>query len=159
MIMDACVVIDFLDVEPGIFQSVSRSIGPLYVVSPVVEELHDIESAEELMTLGISVIEPELDDTFSAAEKVGALSFQDWLCLLAAKRHTLTCITNDKALRRQCEEEGVSLLWGLELLLMLNKTEGITKKEAEEIALKIHQKNPWHINKDILKDFKKKLKG
>jgi predicted nucleic acid-binding protein len=159
MIMDACVLIDFLHADRSVFQSISHYVGPLYVVSSVVEELRDVQNSEELIALGISVIVPKREDVDMAASKIAALSFQDWLCLLTAKRHGLTCVTNDKRIRRQCEQEGVSLLWGLELLLGLHEVDGITKKMAETVALGIHQTNPLHISRDIFEEFRKKLRA
>lgn len=157
MIMDACVLIDFLHADRTVLQLVAKHVGPVYVVSPVVEEVRDIDGQEELIELGVSVIEPELEDAFSAASASGQVSFQDRLCLLTAKRHGMTCVTNDTSLRRQCRNDGVPLLWGLELLLELNVAGGIPRRIAEEIAQAIHEANPRHITTTILNRFRKKL--
>lgn len=157
MIMDACVLIDFLHADRTVLQLVARHVGPVYVVSPVVEEVRDIDGEEDLHELGISVIEPVIEDAFAAANAIGAVSFQDRLCLLTAKRRGMTCVTNDTSLRRQCCSEGVPLLWGLELLLELHAAGGIPRRVAEEIAQAIHEANPRHITTTILKRFQKKL--
>lgn len=157
MIMDACVLIDFLHADRTVLQLVSRYVGPVYVVSPVVEELRDINGPGDLIELGLSVIEPEIEDAYFAASNITSISFQDTLCLLTAKRHGLTCVTNDTSLRRLCEAEGVPLLWGLELLLALNTAGGIPQNIAEHIAQTIHETNPTHITQAILKRFKAKL--
>ncbi len=157
MIMDACVLIGFLNADRTVLHLISRYVGPVYVVSPVVEELRDINDPGELIELGLSVIEPEIEDAYIAAGNITSISFQDRLCLLTAQRHGLTCVTNDTSLRRHCKAEGVPLLWGLELLLALNTAGGISQNIAEQIAQSIHETNPRHITRTILKQFKEKL--
>lgn len=159
MIMDACILIDFLHADRTVLQLVARYVGPVHVVSPVVEEVRDIDGQEELIELGISVIEPEIEDAYAAAGGAGALSFQDRLCLLTAKRRGMTCVTNDTSLRRQCSNEGIPLLWGLELLLELHAAGGIPRHIAEDIAKAIHEANPRHITPTIFKQFQSKLSG
>lgn len=155
--MDACVLIDFVHADRTVFQLVAKHVGPVYVVSPVVEEVRDIDGQGELIELGISVIEPEIEDAFAAASAIGAVSFQDRLCLLTAKRHGMTCVTNDTSLRRQCSNEGIPLLWGLELLLELHAAGGIPRHNAEDIAEAIHEANPKHITTALLRRFRSEL--
>jgi len=157
LIVDACVLIDFLHADRTVLQLVAKHVGPVYVVSPVVEELRDIDGQEELIALGVSVIEPEIEDAFAAASAIGAVSFQDRLCLLTAKRHDMTCVTNDRNLRRQCSNEGIPLLWGMELLLELHAAGGIPRHIAEDIAQAIHEANPRHITTAIIRKFQSRL--
>ncbi len=96
MIMDACVLIDFINADRAILQLVVKYVGPLHVASPVVDEVNQIDDENELVELGLIIIEPEIEDAFAAATQPGPTSFQDRLCLLAAKRHGFTCVTNDK---------------------------------------------------------------
>lgn len=153
MIMDACVLIDFFKADPGILLLIARHIGPLYIVSPIVDEVKEIQNEEELADLGLIVIEPELEDAYLAAGIPGALSFQDWLCLFTARRHGFTCVTNDINLRKQCGKEKIPLLWGLQLLIELHESAGIPAKRAIELAWKIHRSNPKHITPKIVEDF------
>lgn len=159
MIMDACVLIDYINGEPDLFKLISSHIGPIYVATPVMEEVDSIESIDELEELGLLPVEPEIDDLFVAAEMNGRTSFQDNLCFLTAKRQGFTCITNDRNLRKQCSASEVPTLWGLELILELVKAGGLAKKEAIFIATEIHKSNPRHINKKVLDSFKDKLKS
>ena len=55
--------------------------------------------------------------------------------------------------RKLCEQEGVSLLWGLELVAELHKVGGITGKEAEIFAQAIRRSNPKHITEKIVSRF------
>ena len=153
MIMDACVLIDFIKAERAVLELVVKHIGPLHVTSPVVDEVNEIDHENELVALGLIIIEPEIEDAYAAGGRSGPLSFEDWLCLLTAKRHGFTCVTNDKNLRRLCKQEGVSLLWGLELVAELHKVGGITSKEAEVFAQTIRRSNPKHITEKIVSRF------
>jgi len=153
MIMDACVLIDFIKVERSVLELVVKHVGPLHVASPVVDEVKEIDDENELVALGLIIVEPEIEDAYTAGIQSGPLSFQDWLCLLTARRHGFTCVTNDRNLRKLCRQEGVPLLWGLELLIELHKAGGITGKEAEALAKTIRQSNPKHITEKIVSDF------
>jgi len=153
MIMDACVLIDFIKAERAVLDLVVKHIGPLYVTIPVVDEVNEIDDENELVALGLIVIEPEIEDAYAAGGRSGPLSFEDWLCLLTAKRHGFTCVTNDKNLRKLCEQEGVPVLWGLELVAELHRVGGITGKGAEVFAKAIRRSNPKHITEKILSRF------
>lgn len=158
MVMDACVLIDYMYGEPDLFRLIHSHIGQIYVATPVLEEVDSVTSIDELKELGLEPIEPEIEDVFEAGEMEGRTSFQDNICYLTAKRHKLTCVTNDKNLRTLCETSDVPILWGLELILSLVKKGGLTKKEAFHIAEEIHKSNPRHINATVLNGFKAKLK-
>ena len=154
MIMDACVLIDFIKAQRSVLELVVKHVGPLYVTSPVVDEVKEIDDEKDLVELGLLIVEPELEDAYMAASQSGGpLSFQDRLCLLAAKRHGFTCVTNDKNLRKSCTQEGVPILWGLELLAELHKAGGISEKEAKRIAQAIRTSNPKHITANIISRF------
>jgi len=153
MIMDACVLIDFIKTDRAILELVVKHVGPLHVVSPVVDEVNEIESENELLELGVVIVEPEIEDAYIAASQSGPTSFQDQLCLLAAKRYGFACVTNDKHLRTLCQKEGVPLLWGLQLLAELHRLGGIPPEDALDIAQKMHKANPKHITPQILERF------
>ena len=158
MIVDACVLIDFIRVDPALLRLVARLVGPAYVISPVVDELNDIDDVAELEQLGLVVEEPAIEDAFAAARGLGPTSFQDRLCVLSAKRKGLMCVTNDKHLRKLCKEEGVPVLWGLQLLVELYRRGGISAEEALNVARMIHMVNPKHITMRILSDFAATIK-
>jgi hypothetical protein len=133
---------------------------PVTSLSPVVDEVNGTNDSD-LIELGLRIIEPGLSDVFEAADRANRVkqtSFQDQLCLLTAKRQGFTCITNDTNLRKACKDERVECLWGLELLLILYKKGGILSKDVVEIVEKIHRTNPKYITKNIVKEFRKKIK-
>lgn len=153
MIMDACVLIDFVKADRSVLKLISKHIGPVYVASTVLDEVNEIDNQDDLVKLGLIVLEPELEDLFEATSVLGPTSFQDRICMLTAKRHELTCVTNDKNLRRLCEQEGIDIYWGLQLLAELHNAGGITFEGAKEIAQAIHEKNHKHISEEILAKF------
>lgn len=158
MIMDACVLIDFIKSDRSVLELIVKYVGPLHVVSLLVDEIKEIDGEEELAALGLIIVEPEIEDAYTAGAQSGPLSFEDWLCLLTARRRGFTCVTNDKNLRKLCRHEKVPLLWGLELLLKLHKAGGITNKEAEELVKTIRRTNPRHITEKIVSDFIETIK-
>jgi len=159
MIMDTCVLIDFIKTGQSILELIVNHVGPMYVISPIVDEINEINDENELEMLGLIVIEPEIEDAYAASNRSGPLSFVDRLCLLTAKRHSFTCVTNDKNLRKHCKQESVSILWGLELLAELQKAGGISAKEAAKIAKNIHRSNPKHITEKIVLRFLDNIKN
>lgn len=65
---------------------------------------------------------------------------------------------NDTSLRKLCEKEGVPILWGLQLLLELHQSGGITVPGALAIAREIHKTNPKHITAKIVERFTTTIK-
>lgn len=153
MIMDACVLIDYLKADRSVLNLIVKYVGPIYVASPVLDEVNEIENEEELAELNIIVIEPELEDAFAATGELGPTSFEDRICLLTAKRHGFTCITNDKNLRKLCRKEGVPMIWGLQLLLELHRSGGLPGKDAISIARQIQKNNSKHITQQLIDRF------
>ena len=92
-----------------------------------------------------------------AAEKKGSLSFQDNMCLILAKEHGWTCVTNDKPLRRECELEGIPLIWGIELICILVESGGLPVKHAGDIILEIQKNNPKYITDNVVENAFKRL--
>jgi len=160
MIMDADVLIDFLKVDRSVLNLIVQYVGPIHVVSPVAGEIGEVDDEEELVELGLLIIEPEVEDGFEAMDwPPGPTSFQDRLCLLTARRHGYTCVTNDKRLRKLCARENVPVLWSLELMLELHGAGGISTEDALDIATGIHEVNSRHITLDILDRFRVRLRG
>jgi len=66
LIMDACVLIDFLNSDRKVFRLISDHLGTLYVASPVLDEIKEIENEQELVEIGLKVVEPETGDAMAA---------------------------------------------------------------------------------------------
>ena len=157
MILVACVLIDYIKADRFVLELAVKHVGRICVPITIVNEVEDIEGPEDLQELGIEIIEPELEDTLEAASRKGSLSMQDWICLLSAKRGGCVCVTSDKRLRRQCEEENVPVMWGLQILTKLADSNWISAEGAMDVATKIHILNPKFITDAILRRLAVKL--
>ena len=133
LIVDACVLIDFAKTDPSLLTLAGRYIGEVYVATPVLEEVEELDPAMAA-SLGIMLFEPSFELVAAAAADRGRLSFEDRICLLAAKENGWTCVSNDKPLRNACRAEGVSLLWGLEVLALLVEGSALSPVDAKEVA-------------------------
>jgi hypothetical protein len=52
MLMDACVLIEFVKTDRAVLELVVSHVGPLHVISPVLDEVHDIQNEDELSLWG-----------------------------------------------------------------------------------------------------------
>lgn len=155
-ILDACVLIDFLEADPGLFQRVARYLGRVIVPSPLLSEVRGAD-ASFFSHHGVEILDPTTHQLVRASAKRGRLSFQDHLCLLMAQEDGYTCVTNDRALRTACQAEGVEAVRGLRLVLNLVEAGGLTHTEAAEISRAIHRANPLHISEAVLAAFDRLL--
>ena len=80
LIMDANILIDFCKCDKTIIKLICQYIGQIYLATPVLEEINEIDESD-CLELCIILVEPELELAMLAAEKRGPLSFQDNLCL------------------------------------------------------------------------------
>ncbi len=157
LVLDACVLIDYLKTDRYILPLMSKHLGRVLIPSPIIVEVEDFKEVEVVSELGIAIIEPNIDDVFNAATGVGSLSFQDRICLLVAKRASATCVTNDKRLRKNCANEGVQTIWGLEALVLIHESGRISSNEAWKIIMGINEINPKYVTQGILDRLSRRL--
>lgn len=150
--MDANVLIDYRDSNISILTLASHHLGRIQVIETVLDEVDGLDSAQ-CERLGIAVVEPDLPQLIEAATKRGPLSTQDHLCLIVAKADGSTCITNDAALRKACNEHGVPVLWGLQLMTELVRLVQLSAEDAVAVARDIHANNPLHIPSRLVERF------
>ena len=155
-VVDADVLIDYLQADERILLLFVRHLGPVTVLVPVMEEVNEFDAARA-DRLGLHTVHPELDLLLRAADGPQSLSFADNCCLLHSEENSCTCITNDRALRRECGQRGVSTLWGLQAMGELVRCGGLSKDRALAIAQELHQNNPGHIHQGLLERFKESL--
>lgn len=149
-ICDANILIDFSKSDITVISKIAEYYEQVCVPDIILQEV-GIISEEKAKSLGITIVESPLE-----LEDIPSLSFQDRTCLYYVKKEGWTCLTNDKALRKNCEAVGATVVWGLEMLLKLVKAKLITQVHAEKIARKINLVNP-EINNKILQEFLGKL--
>ena len=156
LILDACVLIDYVHADASVLGTVSRHVAPIAVVRPVFDEVDRLDEALAAK-LCLQIVDVELDVASEASRTRGPLSFQDRLCLIVAQRERWTCVTNDKALRLACSAEKVSVIWGLEMMLRAVRAGAMTRKDALAVALAISGENPKYVTKALVETFAKKL--
>ncbi|HLD88391.1 MAG TPA: hypothetical protein VI955_03645 [Candidatus Omnitrophota bacterium] len=155
IISDANVLIDYVKANKKVLHLAVKHLCDIYVPVEVLKEVKDI-TRDELEKLGISIFEPTLDQVINSAKRPFGLSFEDQLCFLIAKEQGWICATNDKQLRDQCEKDGIGVIWGLEIMVLLNKEGQLDRTEAEKTVEKIGASNRY-IGKDLIKRFIAKL--
>lgn len=152
LISDANVLIDFATTDLEVLGILARSLGRVHVARDVLREVKALSEAEALRC-GLLICEPALEEIMEAAERGGALSARDKLCLAIARNRGWACLTNDQLLRKKCAEFGVTPVWGLEALLILVRKGHLPKARAAKTAHLIQRNNPHHITADIVTRF------
>jgi len=158
LILDACVLIDYVDADASVLGTVSTHVARTAVVRPVFDEVDQLDERQAAQ-LGLCILDVDFALATKAAAAPSQLSFQDRLCLLVAKEEAWTCVTNDGALRRACSVENVSVLWGLEIMVEAVRVGAMTLDEAESVAEAIHRQNPRYVTRAIVESFREKMRG
>ena len=151
IISDANVLIDYVKADKRVLQLAVKHLCEIYVPVAILKEVKDATKSE-IEKLGLISFEPSLDQAIKAAERPFGLSFQDQLCFLIAQDNGWTCATNDKRLRSQCEVGGIAVIWGLEIMTLLNKEGHLDRAEAVKTAEKIGESNKY-IGKELIRRF------
>ena len=157
LILDACVLIDYVDADPSVIGTVTAHVAPTAVVRPVFDEVDQLDEPQAA-ELGLSILDVDLELAAKAAEAPSSLSFQDRLCLLIAKEEGWTCVTNDGALRRACIAENVSVLWGLEIMAEAVAAGAMTPDEAVFVAETMQRQNPRYVTSAIVESFRRRVR-
>ena len=156
LLADADVLIDYRDSDPEVLKLIGQHVGPVAVLSPVLDEVRGLSQAD-CEQLSISVVRAATGRLLEAGSIDSSVSFNDRLCFVVCHEESWTCVTNDRALRRLCERHGVKTRFGLSLVVDLVASGAITEKRAISIACKMHESNPLHINARVLARFKEAL--
>jgi len=157
LLLDSCVVIDYLKTDRELFKLISEYIGDVYIADEMIPEIKEVYGDGVLVELGLKFSEVDQEDLGMAAilAEKGALSDNDHICLLTAKRNGFVCVTNDSKLHRECELKNVTTMWGLQLLLRLYEVGGIDQERTRKIGTRICE-NPW-ISKEVCQRFLQRL--
>ena len=155
LLLDANVLIDF-EQNLAILRHVSENIGQVAVLREVLGEVDELTDAD-CESMGVEIIPVETELLLQAAESIAGLSFQDRLCLLVCKGNGWTCVTNDRALQKQCQAHGVTTMFGLQLMIDLVEVGAISSTFAMNIALETQKSSPQHINDKVISRFRRVL--
>jgi len=156
VITDANVLIDYAKTNKRVLLLLSRLFREVKVPYEIFKEVNEI-TVIDASEYHLDVFYPAIDIIYNAANIKNALSFQDNICLMEARKNGWAVITNDRKLKELCEVESIETYWGLQVL-MLMVTKGImTKEVAMNTAAKIADVNAW-ISKNVIEDFKRKCR-
>ena len=114
------------------------------------------KTIEEANRLGLNIIDATINQMEEASARGGPLSMEDKLTFIIARDNRQVCWTSDKNLRNKCLENGVSVYWGLEILLILCREGRLTVQRALKTAEKIKECGA-HISKEVLDDFRNQV--
>lgn len=156
-IIDANALIDYCDSDLQMISLFSQKLGSVYIARSTFDKVEQL-NATIAKRNHLLIQMPDLDTIAAAAAERSSLAPDDKETLLLAKRNKWICITNDKPLRRECEAEGVTCLWGLESMKMLVQEGEISPSKAISVAKTIQIANPGFISDDIVGRFEKQVK-
>lgn len=150
LIVDANILIDYLNCDENLLLLIKEYIGQIYLASPLLGEIDSLD-ADRCQRLGINIAEPTMEQLSWAADQEFSISFQDKICLRMAKDHDWILVTNDKALRKRCASEDIIILiWGVELICMFYEAGGLHRDDARAIIWTLHYNDPLYITKEIV---------
>jgi rRNA-processing protein FCF1 len=155
LIFDANALIDYCNTDRALLRKVSVCIAPICIPYPVLEEADQL-TEKMCPSLKIEVVDYTLGELETVTQRCGSLSFQDRLCLELAQSRQGTCVTNDKPLRRHCDSEKISLLWGLQPLLILVRLGQLSVRAATHVAEKMQAGNHF-LTQDLIDNFQIQL--
>jgi len=156
-IIDANVLIDYIEVDASVLTLIADHLGPVNVPRRILQELKRQRLEDtDCDALGLTIVTEEYSELVEAAGMKGPLSFQDHLMLILAKGRGWTAITNDGGLRKALEREKVPKKWGLEMMLELVGAERLASDRAIGLAERIVEANPRYAAA-VLAEFKKKV--
>ena len=156
LLADADVLIDYVHGGLFVIGLTAQHIGPVYVLSQVLDTVEGL-SERECQRHGIQVVQAITASLVEAGTKSVPLSFEDWLCFIHCRQEHWTCLTNDTALIRECENAAVPFRRGLSLMVELVRGGFLDRERALRVAQSIHEANPLHINDKVLDLFRNAL--
>jgi rRNA-processing protein FCF1 len=157
LLVDANVLIDYRDSNLRALTLVARHLRPVRILRPLLREVDELDEAE-CVRHRLELWDPSPEQLAAAAAHRRSLSFLDCAVLIVARDEGWIAATNDRALRQECEVEGVPTRWGLELLAELVEAGQLPADAAVGIANEIHDNNPFHITRAILRRFERRLR-
>jgi rRNA-processing protein FCF1 len=156
-IIDANVLIDYFESDLQILTQVSDNLGLIHIARSTFNKVHHLTVAAA-QKHHFTIVTPDLKTAVEASKGRGRLAYDDRETLFLAKNNGWICITNDKQLREECKNEGVSCIWGLELMLILVKKNIISINAAIKTGDIIRKNNPKYIKNNIISEFKRQIK-
>jgi len=157
VLLDANVLIDFLELDPGLLPLLVAAHDIVVVPDVVVDEVEALDEERARRVLGLTIEHATADDVREAGGRRWGLSFVDLVCLSIARRRALACVTNDVALRRACGKAGVEVAWGLEALERLAEGGLLPVEEAIRHARQLVALAGGRLRPEMVSEFERRL--
>lgn len=151
VITDANVLIDYLAADRKILKLIAGIFNEVYIPFDILKEVKQL-TEKQATSYGFIVYYPEDDTYFKSANTTNGLSFEDNICIIDSKKNGWGIVTNDSKMRKKCEDEGVEIFWGMQLMILLIKKGSLSKKDAIRNAEKMKLNNT-RITEKNLKEF------
>jgi len=155
VITDANVLIDYLVIDKKILKLIPSLFKEATIPIDVLNEVEQI-TENQIKAYGFTVYYPEPDTYYKAVNSSNGLSYEDNICIIDCQKNGWGIVTNDTKMRKKCEEEGLELFWGLQLIVILVEKGRLSKEEAIKASEKIENSNP-RITEGDIKKFKNKI--
>lgn len=157
-LLDANVILDYLEAEPRILDLADEHLGSIHVLAATLKEL-DSQSVSKLRQHGFVVkvatgAQVDKADEIHRAAPQGNRqpSDHDCLCLVVAHEEGFVCVTSDRRLRDACQARDVPTLWGLEVMLLLVRGGWLRAEETITIAWAVRRRGK-RISRAVVEDF------
>jgi len=144
------------DSDLSILTLVVQHVAPVHVLRDILDEVDGL-SLSRCREIGLTVVEVEPEVLLTVTALPRRLSRGDRLSFHVCRENDWICLTNDRPLRRICEEHGVRAQWGLELMAELVSAGALSRSRALGTARRIRENNPHHISEAIVKRFAARL--
>lgn len=146
-VADAGSLLDIAEADSSIIQLVTAHLGDLRIPAPALVKIDDAR-ADEFLSLGVSVHECTTENLLEAGPNELSLSFEERLCLIAARDEKWTLLTHDLVLKRTCDGNGIRSACALDLLIQLLKGSHISRETANHMACNLRRVNPKFMTKE-----------
>jgi rRNA-processing protein FCF1 len=151
LVFDASALIDIVDADPALLTTVAQHIAPVLIPMPVLREVSSLTD-KGCAKLGLTLVEPTIEQLEEAATAGGSLSEEDHLCLIVARDSGATCVTSDGALYNACKREGVEVWRGLRPLIVL-VTRGHLEVHAAIATVRAIKRSNLYITTVVVRSF------
>lgn len=151
-VIDANVLIDFLDTEENLLHLYSKHISTLVTPEQVFDEVKQLsESKSEQLLIQIpTATDEQVNKALDLYLTNRRNTFPDYLCYIFARDLQSPLITNDTRLSKYCSLEGIEVIRGLRVILILFENSLLDEKNSMKYAKEMIESNKWL--KEILFD-------
>lgn len=147
LLADANVLIDLASVDGGlglVGDLIGLGLAEVYLPRTVYDEIATMVSERDILRLGITILPVTMATARTArAYPDTRLSVADRILLAMAMERNLSVWSNDRRLRENCVQNGVSVFWEFQILRELVVRGFVEKVRLVEVARAVESKNGY----------------